>query len=235
MIVRLFLRALTRLPLLVRIWWHSPANVDRVLVAVALETTNDQFDRAASAGAAAIAARRWRESALFGTYRRDAFDVECDEDRTRTFLTEELFGGRRRRGRDLTTVVTELADRALLGMPCFVEIRFDEREGTTHFVELAFLQPRSVRRHGDQYLIAPASGSGQPRVVDRMRMLDAEVDLPIGLEAPQRAELIEAFVDGRILDHARSNTLDAHLFQERRGLRWDAARLRRIDRKATDF
>jgi hypothetical protein len=224
-------RAFTRLPLFARIWWRSPQGLDRRLLAVGLESRSAQFAHVARSGVGAVAAGRWRQVELFGGYGRDAFAVECEDDATRAFLDEELFGWRRRpQGRDLPTVITEFADRALLGLPCFVEVRFDERDGKTHFAGLNFLQPEYVRREGGRYVITPpSSASGEPRVVARSRMLDAELDLPIGLDAAQRAEVVDAYVEERILDRANANTMEAQLSPGRRGFRWDAARLRRID------
>lgn len=234
-IIPWLLRVLTRLPLLIRIWWRSPEGADGALVEAALKAPGAQFEHVARSSVGGAATARWRQALLFGGYARDAFAIECDDEPTRSFLEEELFGWRRRHheGRDLPTVITEFADRALLGLPCLIEVRFEERDGKTHFAGLTFLQPKYVRREGGKYVITPPNeASGERRTVERSRMLDTEVDAPVGLGALERAQLIDAYFDERILDRANAATMEAQL-QSRRGVRWDAARLRRIDTRRT--
>jgi hypothetical protein len=227
------LRALTRLPVLVRIWWRSPDGIDRNVLDAARLPADAHFEHIARSSVGGISTSRWRHAIVFGGYGQGSFAIESEDERTREFLTEEIFGWRRHdQGRDLPTVITEFADRALLGLPCLVEVRFEEREGTTHFVGLDYLQPQYVRRRGGQYDITPPRESREPRVVEGLRMLDAERDVPLGLGATARGQVIDAYFDEKILDSANSATTEAQL-PGRSGLRWDAARLRRIDRRRT--
>jgi hypothetical protein len=61
-------------------------------------------------------------------------------------------------------------------------------------------------------------------------MIDAERDLGgIALSAQDRQQLVRDHLEDRLLGQAHLATMQAYAEPHRRGLRWDAARLRRVD------
>lgn len=223
----------------VRLWWNAPHGHHRERLIgpsdweLAGESSDSQVDRISETFPASKSLE-WVQAAVFAGYRDDeAFRIDAEDDTARSFLDAELLRRRRDEPVPLRQTLSWLARYALLRREGFAQIQFEDREGMVGLDTVRIRSPRGVRRRSGAYLLDPSAETGYPLpehppyVVPASEMIDVAKELPTSDDATVR-QVIDDFWRERLLDHATIAGMQAAAQPERTGLRWDAARMRRV-------